>query len=298
VADGAQWVALWRQLQQRDDAAPHLAAIIRDNPQRRHKALSTLTRTSPREVVEALLTALGDERRPVRRLAIARLGDSGAEAAVEALLTVLRSGQPPDLRSEAVRALAKIGSRAATDAIAAALLDPDPAVREAAAAALYDLRDRSAESALRAALDDEYRLVREWARRALMRLSKTPSAAPSVDRTDLTLPGSWYTDPLIHAESQIYTFREDGTGEVEDVNMGLVNERTPFAYRVDGDQLEFRFGDESEPRRTRFRLDHGTFRHPYEGEQPCAVLEFAREPYFTSVGPLEDVTYYQLPGDP
>ena len=258
VADGAQWVYLWRRLQQRDDAGPHLAETIRHDVRRRRTALSTLTRAGLPEVVEALLMALDDERRPVRRLAIMRLGDSGAEAAVPALLNELRSDEPADLRSEAVRALAKIGSSAATDAVAAAADDPDPAVREAAAAALAETRPAAR------------------------------SAMPG-----LTLPGSWYTDPLIHAESQIYTFRPDGTGEAEDITMGLVNERMPFTYRADGDRLEFRFGADPEPRRTRFRIRPGIFRHPYEGATRCAILEFAGEPHFTGA----NAPYYRLPED-
>ena len=61
--------------------------------------------------------------------------------------------------------------------------------------------------------------------------------------------------------------------------------------------LEFRFGDEPVPRRTRFRLMYGRFRHPYKGELPCAVMIFAREPYFTSFGNVENVTYYRLLDD-
>jgi hypothetical protein len=170
-------------------------------------------------------------------------------------------------------------------------------VRDAAAAALYELQDPSAQSALEAALGDASGTVREWAAPALTRLHGADPAVPPGPRPDPALPGSWYTDPLIHAESQIYTFRRDGTGEVEDINMGLVNDRRSFAYRQRGDVLEFRFGNDPEPRRTRFRLEHSTFRHPYEGEQPCAVLIFSREPYFRSVGPLEDVVYYKLAGD-
>lgn len=79
--------------------------------------------------------------------------------------------------------------------------------------------------------------------------------------------------------------------------MGLVNDRTSFIYRRKGNMLEFRFSDEPEPRRTSFRLEHGRFRHPYKGELPCAVMVFAREPYFTSFGNVENVTYYQLPED-
>jgi hypothetical protein len=297
AATGAEWVDLWRRLQRRDDAGPHLAAMIRDYPQLRHKALSTLSRADSSEVVRALVEATGDERRPVSRLAIARLGDSGAEAAVEPLLAVLRGGGPPDLRGEVIRALAKHGSRRAASDIAAALRDADPGVREAAAAALYELQEPAVEPALEGALGDASATVREWATRALMRLHGAGPAVPRGPRLDLALPGSWYTDPLIHAESQIYTFRRDGTGEVEDINMGLVNDRRAFAYRQRGDELEFRFGNDPEPRRTRFRLEHSTFRHPYEGEQPCAILVFSREPYFRSAGPLEDVVYYQLAGD-
>jgi hypothetical protein len=297
AASGAEWVHLWRQLQQRADSGPHLAAIIRDTSRLRHQALSTLTRTDFPDVMDALVEALSDERRAVTRLALARLGDSGAEAAVEPVLAMLGPDQPPDVRGEAVRALAKIGSQRAIGAITNSLRDPDPGVREAAVAALSASSAPSVRSALATALEDESPAVRARAAGALTRASGADAIPPLTDRPELTLPGSWYSDPLIHAESQIYTFRPDATGEVEDINMGLVNDRRSFTYRQDADVLEFRFGGESQPRRTRFKLEHGSFAHPYQGDRPCVLLIFSHEPYFTTFAPPGDVPYYRLPED-
>jgi len=288
-ADQAQWVHLWRQLQERDDAGPQLAAVLRDaSPELRRRALSTLTRARSPELVDVLAESLTDDRRPVRRLAVMRLGDTGAPTAVEPLLAILDPRQPPDLRSEAIRALQRLGGREATEAIARALADPDAGVREVAAEALYELADAATTPALEGALEDESRPVRDWAGRALQRISGGPPAAP-----EIALPGSWYSDPLMNAAAQIYCFREDGSGEVEDFNMGVTNDRAAFTYEVDGDVLEFHFGGGERPR-THYRLEAGQFRHPYKGELPCGVLLFSREPYFTRSGPQNDAVYYRL----
>jgi HEAT repeat protein len=294
--EGAEWVHLWRLLQQRDDAAPQIAAVIRDAPaDLRRTALHTLIEPRSPQVVEVLVDLLADERRPIRRLAATRLGESGDPAAVGPLVSVVRSREPPDVRAAAIRALARLGDRRASEVIASALRDRDAGLRQTAAEALYELRDPAAESALRAALEDESRAVHEWSARALDRIfGGSAVRQDDVPQPDLSVLGDWYSDPLIHATSQIYTFRKNGSGEVEQFSMGVVNDRNWFSYQQRDDLLELCFGEDGHRASTRFRLEPGTFRHPYRGEIPCSVLTFVREPYFTSFGPQEHVTYYRL----
>jgi hypothetical protein len=296
ASDGAEWVYLWRLLQQRDDAASQIAAVIRDAPaDLRRKALQTLIQPRSPQVVEVLVDLLADRRRPIRRLAATGLGESGDPTAVEPLLSIVRSEEPLDVRAAAIRALARLGDRRATEDIARALRDSDDGLRQTAAEALYHLRDPAAEPALRSALEDESPTVREWSAQALRRIRGARAGEQDeVRRPDLSLLGDWYSDPLIHSESQIYTFRRDGSGEVEHFSMGVVNDRNRFSYRQRDDLLELCFGEDDRWTSTRFRLESGTFWHPYRGEIPSSVLTFAREPYFTSFGPQEDVTYYQL----
>ena len=88
-------------------------------------------RTAPR----ALIDALSDPNRDVRRSAAGALANIGDEAAVPALKKLV-SDTDTETRRDAVEALKEIGGAEAVTALMGLLKDPDPEVRKSAAEAL------------------------------------------------------------------------------------------------------------------------------------------------------------------
>lgn len=123
--------------------------------------------------IPALVSALGDDEKTVRRRALSGLLGMGATArpAVDALLAAL-GDEDAELRQPAAIILGQIGpgARAAVPALIGALKDADPRVRVAAASSLGEIGGLEAGPALDEAAKDPVPGVSFAARKALSRL--------------------------------------------------------------------------------------------------------------------------------
>ena len=117
-------------------------------------------------IVTALIAALNDPDREVRRNAVHALSGFDSPRIVEPMIAVLKD-QDLELRKHAANALARHGDERAVPALITALKDADPAVRVYAARALGAVGDARAVDPLTAALKDENATVRRTAIRAL-----------------------------------------------------------------------------------------------------------------------------------
>ncbi|MDB9412051.1 HEAT repeat domain-containing protein [Microcystis aeruginosa CS-567/02] len=113
-----------------------------------------LGKTGSERAVEALIAALGDERKDVRSEAVWTLQNIGSKRAVEALIAAL-GDEREDVRSEAVKALGKIDSERAVEGLIAALGHEDGSLGCFAAWALGEIGSERAVEALIAALENE-----------------------------------------------------------------------------------------------------------------------------------------------
>jgi len=156
-------------------ATPALIQALQDKDRDvRRAAAEALGQIGDRQAIPALIEALKDEDEGVRRAAAEALEKIGDPQATPALIQALQD-KDRDVRRAAAKALGKIGDRQAVPALIEALKDEDEGVRRAAAEALEKIGP-PAVPALIQALRDEDRDVREAAAEALMRL--TPVSPP------------------------------------------------------------------------------------------------------------------------
>ena len=156
----AMWGRLWPELRR---------ALQGETWAVRRAAAEALEKIGDPQAIPALIEALKDEDRDVRRTAAWALGQIGPPA-VPALIQALRD-EKWEVRQAAAEALEKIGDPQATPALIQALRDEDVGVRRVAAKALGQIGDPQATPALIHALRDEERWVREAAAEALLKLS-------------------------------------------------------------------------------------------------------------------------------
>jgi HEAT repeat protein len=117
-------------------------------------------------VISALIGALKDPDREVRRQAAQSLSGFESTRIVEPMTTLLKD-EDVQLRKHAANALARLGDERAVPALIAALKDADPEMRMYAARALGQIGDARAVDPLTGSLKDEDANVRRTAIRAL-----------------------------------------------------------------------------------------------------------------------------------
>jgi HEAT repeat protein len=148
-----------------------VTALEDDRPEVRAEACSSLGDLKEPAVLPALVKRLDDGAPPVRQNAAIALGTIGHLDGFEPLALALREG-PADLRFQAATSLAEIDPKRSFDAIVAALRDQDPQVVGAAALAL---------GAIPAAADDADGALKTRARTALVEELDHPSEAARFD---------------------------------------------------------------------------------------------------------------------
>jgi len=144
---------------------PGLTQAPRESAPARPEAQAPSAEVTDR-IVTALIGALNDADREVRRNAVHALSGFDSPRIVEPMIAVLKD-QDVGLRKQAANALAQRADERAVPALIAALKDADPAVRVYAARALGAIGDARAVDPLTAALKDENATVRRTAIRAL-----------------------------------------------------------------------------------------------------------------------------------
>ncbi|MFQ5953967.1 MAG: HEAT repeat domain-containing protein [Kiloniellales bacterium] len=124
----------------RDEIAGALAEALNDSDAELRRAVAdslarigARTGALPRQVVDALLRALGDGERDVRLSAVRALGAAGSRRAAKPLIDRLRDDDS-SVRAEALTALARLG--AVGPEVESLIDDREPAVRLAAARAV------------------------------------------------------------------------------------------------------------------------------------------------------------------
>ncbi len=136
----------------------------------------------PRPVVDALLEALADTKKPSFPF-LEAVGETRDPRAVP-LLSKL-AGEGGETRAWALSTLGRIDDTAAVPTLVAALGDPQPGNRLAAAAALADLHDFAVTPEMIDALVDEDMDVRGWAATALARSRDSRAVAPLIRALDV-----------------------------------------------------------------------------------------------------------------
>jgi len=155
-------------------AVPALIQALGDSDRNvRRAAAAALGAIGDPHAVPALIKALGDRDLYVRRAAAGALGAIGDPQAVPALIQALGDSYS-DVRRVAAGALGELGDPKAVPALIKALGDWDPYVRRAAAEALGKLGDPKAVPALIKALGDSSEDVRRAAAAALVKIG-TPA---------------------------------------------------------------------------------------------------------------------------
>jgi hypothetical protein len=167
-------------------------------------------------IVTALIAALKDPDREVRRNAVHALTGFDSSRIVEPMIAVLKD-EDVELRKRAAIALARHGDERAVPALIGALKDADPAVRAYAAQALGAVGDARAVDALTAALKDENVAVRRTAIRSLGAIAdgkgqrsarKVGMLKPKIFSFDTAKLDEMFLDKLFEFEKM---FEFDGT---------------------------------------------------------------------------------------
>lgn len=158
---------------------PLLEAVIREESQESHRALTLLSREGGAEPVR-IMTEVIRRGGPTARDAMHALADRGGDEAVEALLRASRSGEPQDRRN-ALAALGRTGDPRAFGELRSALNDSDPMVRRLAFQHLSRQGGTHAEEAARALLHSDHPMDRNMALRALGNV-RTKSAREEIIR--------------------------------------------------------------------------------------------------------------------
>jgi HEAT repeat protein len=242
----------------------------------------------------ALARALADRSWRVRRWAAKALGSLRGTPAPDALIEAL-SDDVAAVREEAARALGAARDPRAAPRLADALrADPSKEVRLEAAFALSRLDAEIALPVLREALagesDEE---VRSHVEACLHELEHPPEESLQVPPEPL-LYGTWLSNPSMHGGSELYRFADDGKGVVEDLHLGVTRDHASFRYRASGDELSFLFEGTTDWRSTRFRIERGIYRDPFEGDLESMLLTLESEPYFVEFGAGEEAVYYRV----
>jgi HEAT repeat protein/beta-lactamase regulating signal transducer with metallopeptidase domain len=158
----------------RKDADPRVVAALMEalkdvDKDVRRQAMETLSQLRAPAAREAFVQALKDEDAEMRSQAAHALGQTRDPKYVDALAGALRDSDP-EVREQAAFALGQIRDPRAVDPLTAALKDANDDVRQQAVFALGQIRDRRAVDPLIAALKDEKADVREQAAFALGQL--------------------------------------------------------------------------------------------------------------------------------
>jgi HEAT repeat protein len=127
------------------------------------------------EVVDALITALGDDNYYLRKGAADTLGRIGGKRAVDGLMSGMRD---PKARDQARWALVSIGGPYVIERLVTDLKDKDPLIRASSAYTLGKLKDAGAVEPLIEALKDPDAEVRENAVEALGELRDPRAVEP------------------------------------------------------------------------------------------------------------------------
>jgi HEAT repeat protein len=162
-----------------------LDAIQHGNSPRRFSALGAVERMRPQppNLVPALLAALTDKDKGVRRRAASLLGNLGAESrsAAPALLDLLHNDPDATVRQFAARALGLLGAAGAdaVPALIAALSVLDRDMRQIAATALGQMgpKAKAAVPSLRKAFADDYSPVQLAAAQSLWQIDHDEETA-------------------------------------------------------------------------------------------------------------------------
>ncbi len=168
--------ALWR-VARHEKAIPFLISQVRDSAGSGSfeavEALGRLAPDSPREVVPALIEALGSDNADVARSAARALGRAGTD--VSGQLASAAAVSPMPVRCRIVESYGWMGPAGAS-ALIGALKDPAPEVRRAAVRALGRLGPEVAavEPVLLRTVNDTDPLVRATAGKALERIGGSP----------------------------------------------------------------------------------------------------------------------------
>jgi len=152
-------------------AIPYLEEILQDPGKKELQAsiVSVLKTIGGTEVAPALLQALGNPDKRVKRNAALALGELRIEKAVLPLMKLMKD-EDECLRAIAASSLGLIGDNRAVETLIEALNDHSKTVRTIAASSLGYLGDSGALSALQKALHDENKTVREIVTIALSKL--------------------------------------------------------------------------------------------------------------------------------
>ena len=152
-------------------AIPCLEGILQDQGKKDLQAsiVSVLKTIGGSEAAPALLQALGNPDKRVKRNAALALGELHIEKAVVPLMNLMKDGDEC-LRAIAASSLGVIGDKRAVETLIEALNDRSETVRTIAASSLGYLCDSRAVSPLKKALDDENKTVRQIAAVALSKL--------------------------------------------------------------------------------------------------------------------------------
>jgi HEAT repeat protein/beta-lactamase regulating signal transducer with metallopeptidase domain len=132
-------------------------------------------------VVEAMISALGDEDAEIREGAAHSLGQLEDSRAVAPLSNAVVNDTEPEVREQAAWALGMIEDAAAVPALSQALTDSEADVREQAAWALGMIEDPSAIDALGQAMSDPDDAVREQVVWALGMIESEAAVRPLID---------------------------------------------------------------------------------------------------------------------
>jgi HEAT repeat protein len=152
-------------------AIPCLEGILQDQSKQELQAsvVSVLKTIGGSEVAPALLQALGNPDKRVKRNAALALGELHVEKAVLPLINLMKD-EDECVRAIAASSLGLIGDNRAVETLIEALNDHCETVRTIAASSLGYLGNSGAISALQRALHDESKTVREIVTVALSKL--------------------------------------------------------------------------------------------------------------------------------
>jgi HEAT repeat protein len=263
-------------------AASTLERVLDDKaPAVRLRAVQALVLLRNKSSVEAIAALAEDPHPMVQETAVSALGSLADARGAPTLLRTARTARDALLRRVAVEGMGRLRDPETASYLVTALYDTDVDVRCAAADALTERHQLSAITPLSAAAERERDLsARRHFQQCVNALRNRPKhRRESRGKQDL-LWRNWYSEPSLDADSLIYVFRPDGTGQAEDFAMGITREAIEFRYWKSDDHIYFIFEDRVKPTDIQYKIIRSKYRSPTQGLLSCLKLEFANEPYF------------------
>jgi HEAT repeat protein len=258
-------------LLQREDREQYISEVLRggDSPLLR-AVLRSLSPVDVKRFQPDLERYLADGDADIKRTIVANWGQAREKNAIPRLLGLVKDGNEDQLlKKMAIFSLGEIGDIAAFSPLSTYLDAADVDIKIAVLIALNKINREDAQPLFLKASKDQSPDVRYWAENFL----KHAGGGEMPD--DRSIQHTWTRDPASFHDRDRLSFSSNGEGRYEEDKAREVTLLIRFRYRLEpGGNIVF-VSRGSKEYATGYQVREGQFRHSYEGNINCLILEFA-----------------------